>query len=116
LRNDPQAFFLYTAVLEDMVSPAIEIPGEFGREVPAVAWSARLPPKDDGAVWLTPGRYALLLGALLLAMFPAVFLGGETFFFRDFGWFGLPLAHYHHDCFWRGTIPLWNPLSACGLP
>ncbi|HEY0454891.1 MAG TPA: YfhO family protein, partial [Verrucomicrobiae bacterium] len=37
-------------------------------------------------------------------------------FFRDFGLFGFPLAHYARESFWRGEVPLWNPLSDCGIP
>src|SRR5438045_8620004 len=66
--------------------------------------------------WLTPGRFALLLLALLIAAFPDVLLGGKTFFFRDYAVFGYPLAHYHREAFWRGEIPLWNPLNASGIP
>ena len=66
--------------------------------------------------WLTPGRFALLLTALVLVDFGAMALGWRTFFLRDFGYFGYPLAHYHRDCFWRGELPLWNPLSCNGLP
>ena len=44
------------------------------------------------------------------------FSGGRTFIFRDFGLFGYPLAYYHRESFWRGEIPLWNPLNHCGIP
>lgn len=63
-----------------------------------------------------PRRFALLLGALVLIQFPDVVLGLKTFFFRDYGFFGYPLAAYHRDCFWRGEIPLWNPYNNAGLP
>lgn len=52
----------------------------------------------------------------MVAAYPDVILGGQTFFFRDFGLFGYPLAHYHREHFWRGELPLWNPLNHCGLP
>ena len=32
------------------------------------------------------------------------------------GQFGYPLAQFHREAFWRGEIPLWNPLNDCGLP
>ncbi|MBI3417961.1 MAG: YfhO family protein [Verrucomicrobia bacterium] len=64
----------------------------------------------------TPGRFALVLLALLAAAYPDVVFQFQTFCFRDFGYFGYPLAHYHRESFWRGEIPLWNPLSNCGLP
>ena len=66
--------------------------------------------------WLTPGRFALLLGLLIFATFPGVLLGSTTFVIRDFGMFGYPLAYFHRESFWRGELPLWNPLSNCGLP
>src|SRR6267143_37803 len=75
--------------------------------------------KDSPATadeWFTPVRFAVILGVLIFTAYPEVFTGIRTFFFRDFGLFGFPLAHYHRESFWRGEIPLWNPLSNCGLP
>ena len=66
--------------------------------------------------WLTPGRFALLLGLLIFATFPGVLVGGTTFVTRDFGMFSYPVAFFHRQCFWRGELPLWNPLSHCGVP
>lgn len=66
--------------------------------------------------WLTPGRFALVLGALVFAAFPQVLLGLETFVVRDFGFFAYPLAQYQRECFWRGELPLWNPYNNCGVP
>jgi hypothetical protein len=66
--------------------------------------------------WLTPGRYAALLGLLIVACFPQVVFGLETFFYRDFALFGFPLASYHRESFWHGEMPLWNPFNDCGLP
>src|ERR1035438_7349879 len=66
--------------------------------------------------WLTSGRFAFLLGLLVVTTFPGVLLGGTTFIIRDFGLFGYPLAYFHRQSFWRGELPLWNPLSNCGLP
>jgi len=65
---------------------------------------------------LTPLRFALLLGLLIVAAYPQVVFGLQTFIFRDYGLFGYPIAFYHRECFWRGEIPLWNPLNNCGLP
>jgi hypothetical protein len=73
-------------------------------------------PARAAAAWLTPGRFALLLGILILTAFPDVLLGRRTFVFRDFGLFGYPLAHFHRESFWRGELPLWNPLNHCGIP
>ncbi len=70
-------------------------------------------PADD---WLTPGRFALLLGLLVFVAFPGVLLGGATFIIRDFSMFSYPVASFHRQCFWRGELPLWNPLSHCGVP
>src|SRR5262245_27579781 len=69
-----------------------------------------------GEELLTPGRFAILLAALICAAFPDVLLGRQTFVYKDFGLFAYPLASYHRECFWRGELPLWNPLSACGIP
>jgi len=66
--------------------------------------------------WLTRGRFAAILALLIFAAYWQVVLGWQTFYYRDFGFFGYPLAHYHRESFWRGEIPLWNPLNNCGLP
>lgn len=66
--------------------------------------------------WFSPARFALILAALILICFGSVLVGAKTFYIRDFGYFGYPLAAYHRDCFWRGEVPLWNPLSSNGLP
>ena len=66
--------------------------------------------------WFTPSRFAAILGVLITANFAAVLFGTETFFLRDFGYFSYPLAQYHRECFWRGELPLWNPLNSCGMP
>jgi Bacterial membrane protein YfhO len=75
--------------------------------------AAARPGADD---WFTPGRFAALLALLIVACFPQVVFGLETFYFRDYQLFGYPLAFYHREAFWRGEIPLWNPYSDCGLP
>jgi hypothetical protein len=69
---------------------------------------------DDN--WLTPGRFALLLGVLVFLAFPQVLLGWETFVIRDYGIFSYPLAYYQRQCFWHGELPHWNPYNHCGLP
>src|SRR5436190_7188085 len=69
-----------------------------------------------GTEWFTPGRFAFILAAGIFTAYPEVVLGLETFFFRDFGYFGYPLAFHHRESFWRGELPLWNPLNNCGLP
>src|SRR6266481_4776037 len=71
---------------------------------------------DPAAARLTAGHFALLLAALIAVAFPSVLFGWRTFIIRDFGMFGYPLAYFHREAFWRGELPLWNPLSSCGLP
>src|SRR6266581_1630802 len=66
--------------------------------------------------WFTPRRFAVILGLLIVVLFPDVITGLRTFVFRDYGLFGYPLAHYYRESFWRGELPLWNPLNNCGLP
>jgi hypothetical protein len=66
--------------------------------------------------WLTPGRFALVLGLLVFASFGAVLVGGRTFIIRDYGMFSYPVAFFQRQCFWRGELPLWNPYNHCGLP
>ena len=73
-------------------------------------------PPSDADTWFTSPRFAVLLALFIVAMFSDVIFGGRTFIFRDFGLFGYPLAGYHRESFWRGEIPLWNPLSHCGIP
>ena len=70
----------------------------------------------DALRGITPGRFAALLALLILACFPQVVLGLETFYYVDYGQFGLPLAVHHRESFWRGEVPLWNPLNNCGVP
>ena len=71
---------------------------------------------EPAEAWLGPGRFALLLAALVFVCFPGVVLGSATFFYRDFAIFGYPLAFYHREAFYSGRVPLWNPLNNCGLP
>jgi hypothetical protein len=66
--------------------------------------------------WLTPRRFGTVLVVALLAAFPKVLLGFGTFFYRDYGVLGYPFIFYSHESFWRGELPLWNPLSNCGAP
>lgn len=70
----------------------------------------------DSDAWFTPGRFATLLAGLIFVTYPRVVIGLESFFYRDFGLFGYPLACYHRECFWRGELPLWNLYNNCGLP
>ena len=67
-------------------------------------------------LWWEPKRFAFLLAGLLFAAYPDVVLGSGTFFYRDYGLYGYPVAHYFRECFWRSEIPLWNPYNNCGIP
>lgn len=82
--------------------------------VPAIREQATTAGSYDA--WFTPGRFAAFLGLFLCATFFAALTGQETFFYRDFGLFSYPVAHYQRECFWRGEIPLWNPFNYCGIP
>jgi hypothetical protein len=73
-------------------------------------------PPSPADEWFTPGRFALLLALMIGAAFPEVVTGGGTFFHRDFALFGYPLAFFQRESFWHGELPLWTPLSYCGLP
>jgi hypothetical protein len=66
--------------------------------------------------WFTPGRFALWLGLCIVAAFPTVIFGDQSFVSRDFGLFSYPVASYHRERFWHGEIPLWNPLHNFGVP
>src|SRR5438552_18724169 len=71
--------------------------------------------KTNSENWFKPGQFCLILGACIFAAYPEVILGVRTFFFRDFGFFGYPLAFHHRESIWHGEIPLWNPLNNCVL-
>lgn len=66
--------------------------------------------------WFTPLRFGLLLALLVVAVFPQVVLGLQTFVARDYGFFAYPLAHFQRECFWRGELPFWDPYNYCGIP
>ena len=74
------------------------------------------PPARLDRGWLSGPRFALVLGLLVFAAFPLVSLGLRTFVFRDFGLFSYPVAFFARESFWRGELPLWNPLNHCGVP
>jgi len=69
-----------------------------------------------GADWFTARHFAIIVGLLIVAAYPDVVFGRATFYFRDYGFFSYPLAYYFRESFWRGEIPLWNPLNNCGTP
>src|SRR6266566_9272406 len=91
-----------------------EPPGLAIESVPDVtAEKVRAP--ESGA-WLSSGRFAAVLGLLMMGAFPKVLLGLGSFVYRDYGVLAYPFIHYAHESFWRGELPLWNPLSNCGAP
>ena len=68
------------------------------------------------AGWFTWRRFALLLLLCAFASWPQIFLGQQTFTYRDFGYFTYPAASFARECFQRGEFPLWNPYNCCGIP
>jgi hypothetical protein len=66
--------------------------------------------------WITTRRFAALLAVLVCISWPGILLGLQTFVYRDFGFYCVPVAHYLKECFWHGQLPLWNSLSYCGEP
>jgi len=63
-----------------------------------------------------PRSFAILLGVLTLASYGELLTGSRSLFQRDFLLFGYPLAQYHKASLLAGELPLWNPLSHCGIP
>ena len=72
--------------------------------------------RHQAAEWFTPSRFGAMLAIFLLAVFPRVVLGLDSFVYRDYGVLAYPVIHYARESFWRGELPLWNPLSNCGAP
>jgi len=56
--------------------------------------------------WFSASRFAALLAVCIFAAYPEVVLGMRTFFFRDFGYFGYPVAFHFRESFWSGEVPL----------
>src|SRR6516164_7406823 len=73
-------------------------------------------PSQSSRDGLSPWRFGLLLALLVVAMFPQVVFGVETFVARDYGFFVYPLAYFQKQCFWHGEIPFWDPYNNCGVP
>lgn len=66
--------------------------------------------------WLRPLPFGIFLALALCACFPKVLGGLESFYTRDYGALAYPNIHFHHEMFWQGEIPFWNPYSNCGQP
>lgn len=71
---------------------------------------------DNPPSLVGPRRFPLVLAALMAVSYWEILLGFGSLFLRDFFVFGYPLAHYHQASLLAGEIPLWNPLSECGVP
>jgi membrane protein YfhO len=67
--------------------------------------------------WTRADRLALLaLAALVAALFSSAVSGGGAFYYRDIALFGYPLFDAFVRCLSAGSLPLWNPYAAFGLP
>lgn len=66
--------------------------------------------------WLSAGRVALIVFLGLLFLFPGVWWGSKTFFYRDFGVLAYPFLYLVREMISSGEIPLWNVFSNCGAP
>jgi len=62
----------------------------------------------------TPPRFGILLALLIIAAFPQILPGLQTFVVRDYGFFSYPAALFQQDCFRHGELPFWNPYNYCG--
>ena len=74
------------------------------------------PPAPESEDFWTSRRFLLLLTVVILAAFPKVVLGLNTFFYHDSGALGYPGAFYFQQSLFSGELPLWNPYSHCGVP
>lgn len=63
-----------------------------------------------------PGKIkvVLLITAFLIIFFPTVIIGIDSFFYRDFGVLAYPIIFNTKQSI--PELPLWNPLSHCGVP
>jgi hypothetical protein len=91
------------------------MPRRLSREAPPTVLPTSTRPSLSDR-WLTAPKFAIGLALLIVVLFPDFLFGAKTFVFRDFGIFTLPNAAFQRDSFWRGAIPLWNPLDNCGIP
>jgi hypothetical protein len=75
-----------------------------------------LEPAGQANMWFDPRRVGFFLAALIGLAFPLAIVGVKLPLFRDFGLYSYPIAHYLRESVRHGELPLWNPLSFCGLP
>lgn len=92
-----------------------EAPGAV-RTQPRVEQPRPPEPGQAAEFQLSAWRFAGLLALLLAVCFPQVLLGFEAFAYGDAGTFAYPVAYYFRESVWHGELPLWNPLSSCGIP
>ncbi len=59
---------------------------------------------------------ALALGGSLGITFSGLFSTDLIPSYRDLLFFTWPIKHFLHERFWRGELPLWNPLLMLGTP
>ncbi|HON09204.1 MAG TPA: hypothetical protein PLW02_13990, partial [Verrucomicrobiota bacterium] len=59
-------------------------------------------------------KVVLLITVSLIIFFPTVFIGIDSFFYRDFGVLAYPIIFHGKQS--MPELPLWNPLSHCGVP
>ncbi len=83
---------------------------------PIESGASPVPGKELRGEWLVPWRFAVLLGLLIIVSFPKVICGFNALLYLDSGQFAYPVAFYQREAFWRGELPLWNPLNDCGIP
>ena len=74
------------------------------------------PPAPAAEGFWTTRNFLLALGLVLLALYPKVFLGFTTFYFRDAGALGYPSGYYFQQSLLHGDLPLWDAYSHCGVP
>jgi hypothetical protein len=72
--------------------------------------------KTKGDAWFTRPKLLLWLACFVVLGFPTVVIGTSSFYYRDMGLFGYPLAQFYREAFWHGELPWWNPLNNLGLP
>ncbi len=90
--------------------------GKTSREMTEHAVSPPAQPSGGYVHWFTLRRFALALFLLIVLAYPDALVMGRSFYFRDFSFFGYPLAAYHKECFWQGQLPFWTAYHNLGQP
>ena len=95
------------------------IPASSGKTIAAMTANTMkqpAPPAGGMLHWFTAGRFSMLLLALIILAYPDALVMGRSFYFRDFSFFGYPLAAYHKEVFWQGQLPFWTAYHNLGQP